>query len=298
MSIITLLNDFNIPYTETGKNVSTGWIGLQCPFCDDASDHLGYNTDDNFFSCWKCGWHSHSSTISKLLNVTESQAKSLLKQYRVTITKVQVPKTEPEPKRDFRLPLGTIPIQDYHKTYLIKRGFDPDTLIPLWNLQGTGPYGELGGINYKFRIIIPYMWEGQSVSFTARDITNKAQLRYITCPAEYEITPHKSILYGKQEAWKNTGIVVEGPTDVWRLGTSSCAVSGIKFTPSQVRVIASQFNRVAVCFDNDPQAVIQAAKLVAELKFRGVDAFPVDIEDDPASMKQEDADYLVKQLIK
>jgi hypothetical protein len=37
---------------------------------------------------------------------------------------------------------------------------------------------------------------------------------------------------------------------------------------------------------------------VAELKFRGVDAFRVDIEGDPGSMKQSEADYLVKQLIK
>ena len=50
-------------------------------------------------------------------------------------------------------------------------------------------------------------------------------------------------------------------------------------------------------FDNDPQAKLQATKIVAELRFRGVDAFRVDIKGDPGSMKQEDADYLVKQLI-
>ena len=50
-------------------------------------------------------------------------------------------------------------------------------------------------------------------------------------------------------------------------------------------------------FDDDPQAKLQATKIVAELRFRGVDAFKVDIEGDPGSMKQEDADYLVKQLI-
>ena len=50
-------------------------------------------------------------------------------------------------------------------------------------------------------------------------------------------------------------------------------------------------------FDDDPQAKIQANKIVAELKFREVDAFRVDIEGDPGSMKQSDADYLVKQLI-
>jgi DNA primase len=119
----------------------------------------------------------------------------------------------------------------------------------------------------------------------------------MACPKDRELIPHKEILYGKQEYWKDNAICVEGPTDVWRFGVRSFAVSGIKFTPKQVRVMAKMFKRVAVCFDNDPQALIQANKLVGELKFRGVDAFRVDIEGDPGSMKQEDADYLVKQLI-
>ena len=120
----------------------------------------------------------------------------------------------------------------------------------------------------------------------------------MACPGDRELIPHKNILYGKQEAWKETGICVEGPTDVWRFGINSFGTSGIKYTPKQVRVISSIFNRVAVCFDDDPQAIIQANKIVAELRFRGVDAFRVDIEGDPGSMKQEDADYLVKQLMK
>jgi hypothetical protein len=81
------------------------------------------------------------------------------------------------------------------------------------------------------------------------------------------------------------------------MGTSSCAVSGIKYTPKQVRLLAKIFKRIAVMFDDDPQAKIQANKIVAELKFRGVDAFRVDVEGDPGGMKQSDADYLVKNLI-
>ena len=38
-------------------------------------------------------------------------------------------------------------------------------------------------------------------------------------------------------------------------------------------------------------------KLVADLKFRGVDSFRVDIKGDPGGLSQEEADYLVKQLI-
>jgi len=58
------------------------------------------------------------------------------------------------------------------------------------------------------------------------------------------------------------------------------------------------FSRVAVCFDGgEVQAKEQANKLVADLKFRGVDAWRVDIEGDPGDMAQEEANYLVKQLM-
>jgi len=103
-------------------------------------------------------------------------------------------------------------------------------------------------------------------------------------------------LYGKQEYWTDTGICVEGPTDVWRFGFQAFATSGIKYTPAQVRVIAKTFKRIFVVYDDDPQAVIQAKKLVAELQFRGLKAIRVTIEGDPGSMKQDEADYFVKQL--
>ncbi len=44
-------------------------------------------------------------------------------------------------------------------------------------------------------------------------------------------------------------------------------------TPAQLRVIAKTFNRVAVVFDDEPQATEQAYRLVEDLKFRNVDAF-------------------------
>ena len=57
------------------------------------------------------------------------------------------------------------------------------------------------------------------------------------------------------------------------------------------------FKRVAVIFDDDPQARMQADKLVAELRFAGIDALRVDIIGDPAAMRQADANYLAKHII-
>jgi hypothetical protein len=77
----------------------------------------------------------------------------------------------------------------------------------------------------------------------------------------------------------------------------SFAVSGIKYTSKQLRLIARLFKRVPVLFDDDPQAIVQANKLIADLKFRGVDAFRVDIKGDPGSLSNKEAAYLRKQLL-
>jgi hypothetical protein len=248
--------------------------------------------------CWRCGAHPVSLTLSKLLNVPESEIPDIVKSYGLTIHKIQKEHPVHIRVKAFKLPSGVMPLQANHINYLEKRNFDPDYLTKVWNIMGTGPISKLDEISYKHRLIIPFYWDGKIVTFDSRDITGKDPSRYRACPKGRELIPHKSILYGEQSEWKETCILVEGPTDVWRLGTSSCAVSGIKYTQPQVREISKQFRRVAVCFDDDPQARLQAAKLVAELRFRAVDAFTVDIDGDPGSMEQEDADYLVKTLMK
>lgn len=49
MSLKQLLIDYRIPFSEQGKNIGNGWIGLKCPFCDDHSNHLGLNLQYDFF---------------------------------------------------------------------------------------------------------------------------------------------------------------------------------------------------------------------------------------------------------
>ena len=300
MDIITLYNDYSVSYqTEGHKHTRPGWVNTECPVCNgNPGLHLGWNIQGNYFVCWRCGFASTIPTIAKLLNIPEQEARKIIKQYGLLIPKLT---KEPQVRirvKAHRLPTNAEPLQTSHRKYLTNRGFDPDLLERTWNLLGTGPVSLLDKINYKHRIIIPFIWNGQQVSFDSRDITNKSRSKYMACPKDRELISHKEILYGKQEKWKEKIILVEGPTDVWKIGSSSCAVSGIKYTHQQVRLLSKFFRRIAVMFDDDPQAKVQANKIVAELKFRGVDAFRVEIEGDPGSMKQEDANYLVKQLMK
>jgi hypothetical protein len=311
MDIIRLYEDYSIPIAEQGnKHCTPGWINTHCPFCEGTQNyHLGYNMHYNYFTCYRCGFHWIPITISKLLEISETEAKKILKQYGNTIShKESIVKIGTKP---FKLPSNSLSLQINHKKYLENRGFDPEKLEREFGLLGTGPISRIKdknyNIDYRFRIIIPFYWEDKIVSFDSRDITNQHIAKYMACPKDREIIPHKSILYMSrflpQEQFK-TAICVEGPSDVWRMGRSSFATSGIGFTTDQVHIISKMsFKRVAVIFDGpsetskELEAHNKASILIGELKFRGIDAFRIKIKGDPGSMKQEDADYLVKQIL-
>jgi hypothetical protein len=298
MDILRLYQDYGIPIaSEEDKHHRYGWVNTECPFCTgNPGYHLGWNEEEEYFYCWRCGWKPPGKTISTLLHIPENEVNRILIQYGVNRSIRSYKKDKN--KLPFQLPVGTTTLSESHKKYMGKRGFNFTLIEKLWGVQATGPIGKLGSIDYRFRIVIPFYWNGQIVSFDSRDITNQQPEKYKACPKEREIIEHKKILYGNQEHWESTGICVEGPTDVWRLGVKSFAVSGIEYTHSQVRIMAQTFKRVAVMFDDEIQAQTQAKKLVAELKFRGVDAFNVKVKGDPGSLQQDEADELVEILMK
>jgi len=300
MDIVQLYKDYRLDFKQVGehKHVRSGFVNVECPFCvGNPGYHLSYHLENEYFICWRCGFKHTDFALSTLLNTSIPQAREIAKNYGSIALFKPVLKKRYNTK-DFILP-AVVPLTGSHKKYLEKRNFDPDKLEYEWDLMSTTPTSKVENLNYKHRILIPFIWEGVLVTFDSRDTTGKAMNKYMACPLEHEIIPHKNILYGKQSKWEEKGIAVEGPTDVWRFGTNAFATSGIKFTIKQLREISKLFKRVAVCFDGgEPQALEQANLLVSELKFRGVDSFRVDIEGDPGSMGQNEADYLVKQLIK
>ena len=299
MDIISLYNDYGVRYmTEGHKHCRPGWANTECPFCTgNPGYHLGVSLDGAFFRCWRCGWHPQSKALAKLLNVKEFEAKKILLDYK-GIKSVSKPLSRKIRVKQYKLPTETKECKTTHCKYLTKRNFDPDIVIPKWNLLGTGPASLLDGINYSHRIIAPIRWNGEDVSFQGRDITNKHALKYMACPQDRELMDHKHTLYGKQEKWTDTGILVEGITDVWRLGHHAFACFGIEFKTKQVREIIKQFKRVFIVFDDEDQAQKQAKKMKAILEQFAIEAIIINIEGDPGAMSQSDANQLVKDLIK
>jgi hypothetical protein len=307
MDIIKFYTDHSIPYHEEGEghHAGPGWVQINCPFCDDPSDHLGYNLRENYFNCYRCGSHPINSTIARLLNIPETDVPSIVHQYGgykgqsiPSSRKISRPTTSTihKERTAVQLPSGTSALTLRHKTYLRQRGFDPDQLEEEWGLMGTGPVAPLNGIDYRHRIIAPIYWQGEMVSFQARDITGQQEPRYMFCPPEIEILPSKNLLYGKNiHKEKDFGILVEGITDAWRFGEEAFATFGTQVTVTQMYQIAKTFRNIAIVFD--PDAREQADKLQTELFFRGVLSIVFHPDKDPGAMTQEEAGKFMRRLM-
>lgn len=303
MSLSNLYLDYNIETAPSGhKHFREHWINVSCPHCSGSSGyHLGFNEDQNYFFCWRCGHHSIIATVAALLKVQKPQARKLSREYRLraagatnTSTSSNLIKINVKP---FKLPSAVGEFNKAHSKYLERRGFNPDQLSKKWGLQGTSPTSSLDKISYKFRILTPIYWDGKIVSFQTRDYTNKQEKKYMACPQAREIVHHKHLLYGDTSSWGDVGICVEGTFDVWRLGASSFSTLGIGYTPEQVRLISKIFKKVIIIFDPEVQAKAQAKKLQEELQFRGVQAINyTKLDTDPADLSQDDADHLLREL--
>ena len=295
---VQFYRDNNIPFvTEGHKHSQPGWVQIKCPFCTgNPGWHLGYSLSQGCFSCWRCGGHSVLWTIKTLLNTSKLKTKVIIQTYKgSSIRPVGMTRAHKKLK-NIDLPPGTLEkLSPPAKKYLTKRGYDPEKLEKIWGLKSTGPIGD-----YKFRIIVPIYFEDHLVSYQGRDFTNRQSLPYKACAKKDESKDHKDCLYGLELVEEDTVVVVEGITDVWRLGPGAVATFGIKFKTSQINLLKN-FKRVFVLFDPEPQAQAQARKLVETLCNLGVEAEWLELEkedgEDPGEMSQRDADVLMKDLM-
>ena len=297
MQIEQLYRDYSVQIAdETSRHYRHGWVNVACPHCTgNPGFHLGYSIEDNYYRCFRCGWHPVNYTLSKLLHISEADVRTLVRQYGGMVT-TKAPTHAPRIKA-FKTPV-TQSLLPAHAKYLEKRKFDPELIKQQWHIRSTTPVSTVDNINFKHRIFIPIMWDNAMVSYQARDVVGTSTAKYLMCPADRELINCKSILYGAQKHWTDTIICVEGVTDVWRFGVNAVATFGIQYKPVQMHLLARKFKRVVVVFDDDPQAIVQAKRLVAELNFRGTEAAIEQITGDPGDMSQQEADYLVKAILR
>jgi hypothetical protein len=281
--------------SEGHKHCRPGWINTPCPFCSGHEGfHLGFNTDSNYFFCWRCGWHPAWEVVGELLRLPKSKALSIVAEFPAR----PALRTRPERARErkqVRLPPAAAEWPRIHRDYLKGRGFGVERIVAEW---GAVPTTYAAG-PYSWRIISPVHFEGQLVSYHSRDVTGRADKPHMACPKDQELRDHKHCLYGYDKVPGRAVVVVEGITDVWRLGPGAVATFGIQYSEVQVRLLRD-FEQVIVLYDSgEPEARAQARKLAADLgtlNGKKVELVWLDVED-PALLPQADADSLMRDLL-
>jgi 5S rRNA maturation endonuclease (ribonuclease M5) len=284
-------NDYDIPYFTEGKNVQDGWINVRCPFCYDSSNHLGFNLAKDYYNCWKCGRHKHYEVIEFLTGLKAYQIFKILNEYKTeNICKEKL--KNKEKSSIFNIPKEWKSLKRIHKQYLSRRNYDADFLEMKYGLKATGHLGD-----YAFRIAIPIYYEDKIVSFTARDYTDKQEIRYKSCKKENETIYHKTILYNLDNCKEDWCIVVEGPFDVFRMGDNCCATFGTGFTYQQIKLLSKRFKYVMIIFDREKEAQRQAKMMGNNLSALGIKINILNLEfKDPGEFNQQLVNEIKEQV--
>lgn len=286
-----------IEYVDRGKNVKRGEISIQCPFCGsaDPSHHMGVNLINGWWSCWRNESHRGKSPIRlliRLLGISFQKAKELagydddyvdpeglteairrLKDSGTLNNEEVSDNTSLSIEMFKKIDLYGSTARFYH--YLLDRKFEPEDVRLLNNeyLLSAATSG-----SYKDRIIIPYILEGNIVSWTARAIAD-ATIRYKDLPLSDSVLPPKHVLYNIDYAFQkgNYLVLVEGAFDALKIdvtgrnyGVRAVAISTKTITEQQIFLleeVSFNFKKVIVMLDADKSTIgiIQSMKMKERL---------------------------------
>ena len=293
-TIVILLEKYNIEYWTEGKNVSPGSTNIQCPFCDDHSNHCGIFYNDLGYHCWRC---DTSGSFDYLLARVTGQDMVKIKEeisdlgfsFEVdTETQIQdlwrEGESQPEPKQE--APNGPLALPPYFDLitmnmnfplldwYLNLRGYTRDVSIQYGcGVCTVGPWMN--------RMIIPVMFKGELVSYQGADLTRRAQVKYKTALGEINNYLYR---WDMIDWFKGYIVLMEGILDAWRFGDNALCTFGTHLTDRQKNlIIGSNVRKVIMAWDGDAffHSMEQAEELNTFVPEVSVVCFPT--EHDPDS---------------
>lgn len=284
--------DHKIQFTSTGKHSRRGWVQTKCPFCTgNPGWHLGINVEKGYSNCYRCGSHWMPVVVSTLAKTSIKDAKAIVQRY--LSEDHETDQQEMVYAEKIKYPSGTGPMNKKQRNYLAGRGFDPEKLERMWELMGIGHVGI-----YKNRILVPIRYNNRLISYQTRDITDKHPAKYMAAKQTDEVFPHKDILYGIDHCKSSTLVLVEGITDVWRMGYGAGATSGIDYSPAQMVMIARRFKKVFTFFDDEVTAQQKVEKLSFELMAMNVEIENIiNVGGDPGDLTDAEAFDLMSDLL-
>jgi hypothetical protein len=294
IDLILFLQRMNIPHWESGKNVTYGWVNIQCPYCDDASNHLGINLQSKKFSCWRCYQKGDIISLTmRLFRLPKADAIDLLAKYPRTSRRVEQTKAF---ATQCRLPRGAKafpPVPEKILDFIEKRSLSVENFLK-YASHWTDAYDEM-----PCRIIFPMNYEGRMVSYVGRDFSGMSDKPYKNARDTDSSIPVKHLLFGFDEAPNNSVLVlVEGIIDKLKLGRRALATLGTRMTKEQVLVLALKNpKKIYFCFDTETEAQTIAMSQAQQIWCCPTEVIELNDFNDPGELSEEEGLRLMKQLV-
>lgn len=263
-----------VKITRTGRFIdrcgtSLGeYYAVNCPFCADTRRRLYINYQFYGQPWLACCYNETACLTGAEGKTNRQQLQLLLRPIPGDRTKVTSGVTLPSrlPQESFRsaengkqieLPGHVIPIMELPQnhpavTYLISRGYDIATLWREYNV-GYVISASRKYLTTSNRIYIPYYTNRYLVGWQCRyvgecDWKYEGIIKYYTMPGFHR----SQSLYGCDAAFGRTAVVlVEGASDVWRLGPGSVALLGSSLSQTQANILISNWKTIFVYLDSD-----------------------------------------------
>lgn len=239
--IIKILEKYDIEHWTGGKNVTIDSVNVQCPYCDDHSNHCGIFHPSGLYHCWRC---EVRGPLSKLLNeltgIPETQFEEFFESEGIDfgvavedqINEVLEAEKEIVEKRTTRVSLPKFARKVTEDIYAPRlRIFLAERKISIQTCINYDCYiCDVG--DYANRLVIPVYSDGKLVSFQGRDMTGRSDLKYRTAPGSIN-----EFLYGYDTLPDSTMVITEGILDKWRIGDQAVASFGTSLTNTQKYLI-------------------------------------------------------------
>jgi len=296
--------------TKRWKVASGEQYRVDCPFCGDTRGRLylsyawGMDSQVGFPSSKLVVCHNEHCEADDINNMPGFLQRKLSAYFSdAKHGRVQVPKpirsapgSVKVKKLEFPKPEWTIPINQLGRAQIsVKRYFQDErknNLDVLYNSYGVVyayeyPVNDMGK-DYSWlagRVFIPVFNNGSLIGWQARisDNTTFTKQKYYNCPGWQK----SSSIYNLDNARKNRlGLLVEGVTDVWRVGAGAFSTYGKSLSTVQEDIITSNWESVGVLYDpdTDNDKTKSAMKAIMRLRNKVKNVFRINLPDgrDPA----------------
>lgn len=297
---LDLVQRQGIDHIERGPNVKRGEINIRCPFCGsaDPSYHMGLSLSTGFWACWRNKSHRGKSPLRllmRLLLVPYWKARQLA---GLDDTYVDPEGFDAVAARVMGRDLSMTRMEQVQRDYLSMPD-EFDLIVPRgqsrlhWRyLQDTRLFGDFTADAIErylllyattgsmwYRVIFPYITNGELVSWSGRDISGQSPLRYRDLELDECLIKPKENLYNHDAIISGGKVlcVVEGPIDTVKIdlfganeGVRAVGLSTNSMSDEQLWLLteaADNFDKLVVLMDEKKSGLglVDSMRMKAEI---------------------------------